>query len=136
MVDKMFLSWELRDMWKRNYTPARILKAAKSMSTSIEDPEIRDLIHNLKEEHIIVEMAVLHHGMGDKFPLDNCKFYGKYKPNGNITFHLSIVWAFMFQCLTFFFAEAYQPRRGADISHLLPDNFGELWIRVYTRDSE
>lgn len=91
MVDKMFLSWELRDMWKRNYTPARILKAAKSMSTSIEDPEIRDLIHNLKEEHIIVEMAVLHHGMGDKFPLDNCKFYGKYKPNGNITFHMSIV---------------------------------------------
>ncbi|GJJ07932.1 hypothetical protein Clacol_002139 [Clathrus columnatus] len=105
LVDKMFLPWEFKKTWASQYTPARILETAKSMCDTV-DHEIQELIRDLREEHIIVNVTVLHHGMGDKFPLDNCKFYGKYDPDN-----------------------AYPPRREADISHLLPDNFGELLIR-------
>lgn len=65
------------------FTPARIVEAARNLDTpDFSNPGVKELIDELKEEHVIVEMSALHYGMGDKFPLDNCKFYGKYSPNG------------------------------------------------------
>lgn len=110
MVDKMYQPWESRQTCVEFFTPARILEAARALPA--ETLEIEELIRTLKEEHIIVDVTAIHYGMGQKFPLENCMFYGKYEPN-----------------------KAYPPRR-ADISHLLPNNFGELLIRVYTRDSD
>ncbi|KAF8582015.1 HD-domain/PDEase-like protein [Ramaria rubella] len=111
IVDKKFLPWESRELWRKRFTPENIVAAAKRLDSPAQDPEVRERIADLKEEHVIVDLAALHHGMGDKFPLDNCKFYGKYTPN-----------------------KAYPPRR-EDISHLLPKEFGEVWNRVFTRDS-
>ena len=51
-------------------------------------PDVRTRIAQLTEAHIIVDMAELHHGMGPKFPLDNCKFYGKYEPDSEPTLFL------------------------------------------------
>lgn len=79
MVDKMYQPWESRQTCVEYFTPARILNAARALP--VESPDIEELIRNLKEEHIIVDVAAIHYGMGEKFPLENCMFYGKYEPN-------------------------------------------------------
>ena len=61
------------------------MEAARNLNTpDFSKPEVKQLIAELTAEHVIVEMSALHHGMGDKFPLDNCKFYGKYSPDGGL----------------------------------------------------
>lgn len=86
LVDKEFLRWENRDIWKERFTPEKIVEAAKQLED--QDPGARKLIEELTKDHVIVDMAALHHGMGNRFPLDTCKFYGKYSPNGA---HASLV---------------------------------------------
>jgi deoxynucleoside triphosphate triphosphohydrolase SAMHD1 len=87
LVDKEFRPWESRDIWRKYFTPERIVEAAKRLDPSeYRDPGVKKRIAELTVEHVIVDISALHHGMGDQFPLDNCKFYGKYNPNG---MHLS-----------------------------------------------
>ncbi|KAF8518890.1 hypothetical protein JB92DRAFT_3087920 [Gautieria morchelliformis] len=112
LVDKAFISWDDRHLWSHDFTPESIVEAAKNLKVpDVDGTDVQQRISELTVEHVIVEMSELHHGMGDKFPLDNCKFYGKYSPD-----------------------KAHSPKR-EDISHLLPSGFGEVWNRVFTRDS-
>ncbi|KAF8522437.1 hypothetical protein BU17DRAFT_64366 [Hysterangium stoloniferum] len=122
LVDKTFLAWESRNKWRSQYTPECIVETAKTLrGPEIDEPGVEQLIKELKKDHIVVDVTELHHGMGDKYPLENCKFYGKYSPG--IHAQRGII-------------EAFPPRREADISYLLPREFGEVLIRVFTRDSK
>jgi hypothetical protein len=82
LIDKTFLPWDNHELWKERFTSERIVDAAKNLdSPELQDPEVQQRVAELTEDHVIVDMTALHHGMGDKFPLDNCKFYGKYSPD-------------------------------------------------------
>lgn len=65
------------------------METAKSLDfAEFNNPSVRERTLELTEDHVIVEMSALHHGMGDKFPLDNCKFYGKYNRDGTFWLRL------------------------------------------------
>jgi deoxynucleoside triphosphate triphosphohydrolase SAMHD1 len=86
LVDKAFISWDDRHLWSQRLTPESIVEAAKNLKVpEVDGTDVQQRISELTVEHVIVEMSGLHHGMGDKFPLDNCKFYGKYSPNSMIS---------------------------------------------------
>ncbi|KZT13237.1 HD-domain/PDEase-like protein [Laetiporus sulphureus 93-53] len=68
-------------------------------------------VQDLQLDHVIVDFSKMHYGMQDKNPLDSVKFYSKRHPN---------------KC------QSAQP---GDISLLMPAVFGEVLVRIYTRDS-
>ncbi|KIJ33206.1 hypothetical protein M422DRAFT_35579 [Sphaerobolus stellatus SS14] len=112
LVDKTLLPWEKRRLWEEKFTAARIVEIAKNLDIpEFNEPDVQALVTELKPDHFIVDLSTLHHGMGDQFPLDNCMFYGKYNPN-----------------------EAFPARKREDLSHSLPNSFGEFWNRIYARD--
>ena len=71
----------------------------------------------------------MHYGMKNKNPLHFVKFYPKTRPNG------------MFYCIQCFLntisnqylLECFHVQRG-DLSLLMPEQFGEVLLRVYTKD--
>ena len=102
------------------------------------DPEIDDEddeitledISDLTPDKVIVTFSTMHYGMKDKNPLDFVKFYSKNRPNGmsyygwiipnniNISNH---------------YLECRHAKRG-DLSLLMPKEFAEVLLRVYTKD--
>jgi len=65
----------------------------------------------LSENDIIVEKLRINYAMKDQNPVDHIKFYSKYNGNESFTIEKSVV------------------------SHLVPDQFEETVVRVYTRDT-
>lgn len=68
--------------------------------------------------------------MKDKNPIDSVKFYGKHKPDG------------MVQCLLLYHEDlndvvchidSFNAQEG-DFSTLMPSVFGEILLRVYTKE--
>jgi len=70
----------------------------------------------------------MHYGMKDKNPLDFVKFYPKTRPNGMLCCIQSVLNTIFNQQL-----ECFHAQRG-DLSLLMPKQFGEVLLRVYTKD--
>ncbi|KAI0285127.1 hypothetical protein BGY98DRAFT_947337 [Russula aff. rugulosa BPL654] len=124
-VDYKVFDWEHRELLEENVTPAGIVAAAKKeSSTRVKlptpgvDPEIDNEeniitpedIRDLTPDKVIVTFSTMHYGMKDKNPLEFVKFYPKTRPN-----------------------ECFRAQRG-DLSLLMPNKFGEVLLRVYTKD--
>lgn len=72
--------------FKSRITPEVIVEVAKKKflsqpSLSGAGPNPED-VANLKPEHVIVDINVIHHGMKENNPLDFIRFYSKRKANG------------------------------------------------------
>ncbi|KAF8505416.1 HD-domain/PDEase-like protein [Russula emetica] len=124
-VDYKVFDWEHRELLEENVTAAGIVAAAKKeSSTRVRrpapgvDPEIDNEenvitpedIRDLTPDKVIVTFSTMHYGMKDKNPLKFVKFYPKTRPN-----------------------ECFHVQRG-DLSLLMPNQFGEVLLRVYTKD--
>ncbi|KAI0303038.1 hypothetical protein BC826DRAFT_982978 [Russula brevipes] len=124
-VDYKVFDWEHRELLEDIITAAGIVKAAKQEASarvgqraSGLDPEIDDEddvitpddISGLTPDQVIVTFSTMHYGMKDKNPLNSVKFYPKNRPN-----------------------ECYYVQRG-DLSLLMPNQFAEILLRVYTKD--
>lgn len=124
-VDYKVFDWEHRELLQENVTAAGIVAAAKKESSELVrrpapgvDPEIDNEeniityedIRDLTPDKVIVTFSTMHYGMKDKNPLAFVKFYPKTRPN-----------------------ECFHAQRG-DLSLLMPNHFGEVLLRVYTKD--
>jgi len=123
-VDYKAFGWEYRELCRKHITPEHIVAAAKSLPpTSSSEAEIVDsleaetvdslkagTVDSLEAKHVIVDFSPMHYGMEERNPLDFIRFYSKQKPD---------------QC-----AQAGP----GDLSILMPAVFGEVLLRVYTRD--
>ncbi|OCH87676.1 HD-domain/PDEase-like protein [Obba rivulosa] len=114
-VDFKVFPWDYKESCKSWFTPERIVTAAKAVAASRvgsgeETVDPAD-VEALSPEHVIVDMSKMHYGMEDRNPLDFVKFYSKHHP------------------------DTCQQAELADISLLMPAAFGEVLLRIYTRDS-
>ncbi|KAF8485125.1 HD-domain/PDEase-like protein [Russula ochroleuca] len=123
-VEYKVFDWEHRELLEENITAAGIVAATKAeFSARVGqpapgiDPEINEDdvitaedIEDLTPDKVIVTFSTMHYGMKDKNPLDFVKFYPKSRPN-----------------------ECSHARRG-DLSLLMPKQFGEVLLRVFTKD--
>ncbi|EPQ59809.1 HD-domain/PDEase-like protein [Gloeophyllum trabeum ATCC 11539] len=123
-VDYKVFEWAYKDICEQHITPEKIVEAAKNLTNSpstprphsdvdIADSPRRDAPFELDEltpGQVIVDLTKMHYGMKDKNPLDSIKFYSKNNPG---------------RC------ETAGP---GDVSLLMPSVFGEVLLRVYTKD--
>lgn len=86
-------------------------------------------IRDLTPDKVIVTFSKMHYGMKDKNPLDFVKFYPKTRPNGMLYCIQGFLDIIFNQCLL----ECFHAQRG-DLSLLEPKQFGEVLLRVYTKD--
>ncbi|TDL18439.1 HD-domain/PDEase-like protein [Rickenella mellea] len=114
LVDYQVIGWEYRKLLRDLVTPSRIVAAAKDLELtsggSPTTPVDEDIIDTLTKEHVIVDIATMHYGMGEKNPMDFVRFYSKVNIN-----------------------QAAKAGRG-DVSQLMPKCFGEVLLRIFTRD--
>jgi hypothetical protein len=143
-VDYKVFDWEHRELLEENVTPAGIVAAAKKeSSTRVKlptpgvDPEIDNEeniitpedIRDLTPDKVVVTFSTMHYGMKDKNPLEFVKFYPKTRPNGM----LYCIQSFLNNISNKYLLECFRAQRG-DLSLLMPNKFGEVLLRVYTKD--
>ncbi|CCM00278.1 uncharacterized protein FIBRA_02308 [Fibroporia radiculosa] len=108
-VDYKVFPWSRKDICEEYFTPEKIVQAA--LADNGDDPDAFE--HGeLTADHVIVDLAKMHYGMKDKNPLDYVKFYSKQHPNTSERANLD------------------------DISLLMPSVFGEVLLRIYTKEKE
>ena len=143
-VDYKVFDWEHRELLEENVTAAGIVAAAKKESSTCirwpapeVDPEIGDEeniiapedIRDLTPDKVIVTFSTMHYGMKNKNPLHFVKFYPKTRPNGTLYY----VQSFLNTISNQYLLECFRAQRG-DLSLLMPRQFGEVLLRVYTKD--
>ncbi|KAI0368467.1 HD-domain/PDEase-like protein [Pilatotrama ljubarskyi] len=121
-VDFKVFPWHCKDGLRETFTPQsvvnafkRLYKGRKTLKHVSADISELDLVKEedanaLGPEHVIIEVTARHHGMGNLNPLGFVKFYSKHNPNKGV--------------------EANPD----DVSVTLPSSFGEIMLRVYTRE--
>jgi hypothetical protein len=130
MVDYKVFGWEYRDLCRQHITPERIADAVRALAQprtparGASSSRQRDV---LSAEDIIVDLSPMHYGMQEKNPMEFIFFYSKYKPNGEL------VGVDLYTAEITASSECSPPGPG-DISLLMPASFGEVLLRVYTRD--
>ncbi|KAI0706868.1 hypothetical protein C8T65DRAFT_740425 [Cerioporus squamosus] len=120
-VDYKVFEWELKKQIKATFTAESVVKAfkdlyAKRASLGLEQKDGLDHVKpedaaDLRSEHVIIDLTERHHGMKNENPLDYMKFYSKHNPNRGVHANED------------------------DISVTLPRSFGELMLKVYTREA-
>ncbi|KAJ7595061.1 hypothetical protein C8J56DRAFT_456033 [Mycena floridula] len=90
-VHTMRVPWEFKAKLQDAVTPRAIFDAiidGKLFPDNLKDAREKDkqvLVTDLHPDHIIVDITRLHHGMGNRCPLDFFKWYSKAKPNACLT---------------------------------------------------
>ncbi|PCH41716.1 hypothetical protein WOLCODRAFT_71312 [Wolfiporia cocos MD-104 SS10] len=107
-VDYKVFSYTQYDYLGTHFTPERIVQAAQADGLDDVDPQLAE---ELDAKHVIVDLSRLHYGMREKNPLDSVSFYSKHNRN--------------------FCGLANRE----DLTLLLPSEFEEVLLRIYTRDS-
>jgi hypothetical protein len=90
-VDYKIVGWQYRDIIQEYITPERIVSAAKAWAASADSGDSKAEL--LTPGDVIVHLAMMHHGMKDKNPMDSVLFYSKYNINRTFTrlLHASLV---------------------------------------------
>ncbi|KAF9651040.1 HD-domain/PDEase-like protein [Thelephora ganbajun] len=107
-VDYKVFTWDWKGHLRKFFNPEAIVSAARLHKP--ENDEERVALEELSNHHVIIDEVVLHYGMGNGNPVDSIRFYSKRKPQ-----------------------ECSKAEPG-DISSLMPATFGEVLLRIYTRD--
>ncbi|TFK53350.1 HD-domain/PDEase-like protein [Heliocybe sulcata] len=106
-VDFKNFEWAYLGLCREYITPQRIVEAAMKIAAS---RTATDAISELSAKDVIVDVCPMHYGMKDKNPLDFIRFYSKSNPD---------------------ICENAGP---GDMSQLMPEVFGEVLLRIYTKD--
>ncbi|EIW62271.1 HD-domain/PDEase-like protein [Trametes versicolor FP-101664 SS1] len=120
-VDFKVFPWHCKKSLADTFTPDSVVAAFKKLygqrgelkheSSDISELEhVEEYANELSPDHVIIEVTGRHHGMGNLNPLGFVKFYSKHNPNKGV--------------------EANPD----DVSVTLPGAFGEIMLRVYTRE--
>jgi HD superfamily phosphohydrolase len=106
-VDYKIMDWDDKEFCQAHITPEAIVHAAKN--ANLEGVE-ESLIAELTVDHVIVDISKMHYGRGVDNPIYQVKFYSKHEPN------------------------VCRRAESGDVSLLMPEKFGELLLRVYTKE--
>lgn len=79
-VDYKVFPWGWKGHLRKFFNPETIVAAA--MLHNPRNDEERALLDELSAQHVIIDEAVLHYGMGNCNPIDKIRFYSKRKPHG------------------------------------------------------
>lgn len=85
MVDNKTFEWAHQELCQKQFTPARIVEAAKEEFAKSSEGELCSKtldVTELSPDDVIVDFCKLHYGKKDANPLDTIKFYSKRSPNG------------------------------------------------------
>ncbi|KAI8984880.1 HD-domain/PDEase-like protein [Trametes punicea] len=118
-VDFKVFPWHCMAKLKEVFTPESVVNGFKKLyRLKHASPELKKLMEVNEEdanalgpEHVIIDLTARHHGMQDLNPLDYVKFYSKHNPNKGVKANPD------------------------DVSVTLPSAFGEIMLRVYTREA-
>lgn len=98
-VDYKVVEWELLGIFKKFITPERIAEASRAFPQIVDasQPTLEEAAHiendqidmntfhgtgpldePLQADDIVIDFSVMHHGMKEKNPMDNVKFYSKH----------------------------------------------------------
>ncbi|RPD54394.1 HD-domain/PDEase-like protein [Lentinus tigrinus ALCF2SS1-7] len=121
-VDYKIFEWEHKAQIKTMFTAESVVKAFKELyanrASLVPSEQKEGLDHvepedaaDLRPDHVIIDLTERHHGMKNDNPLNYMKFYSKHNPNRGVHANED------------------------DISVTLPRSFGELMLRVYTREA-
>ncbi|KAI0759750.1 hypothetical protein BD413DRAFT_270194 [Trametes elegans] len=124
-VDFKVFPWHCKSKLQETFTPESVVQAVKDLyadwKTAHKGAAVAEAgdfagvreedVEALGAKDVIIEVTGRHHGMGNKNPLDFVKFYSKHNPNRGV------------------YANA------DDVSVTLPSAFGEMQLRVYTRQA-
>ncbi|KAF9053812.1 HD-domain/PDEase-like protein [Hymenopellis radicata] len=134
-VDYKLVKWDDKRLFEERVTSAEIVTMARedfrirsepgddvkmeaAASTEDENEHITRESHppldpsTLTEDDVLVSLAPMHYGMGNDNPLAKVKFYSKAKP------------------------DVARNAKPGDYSGLMPNEFGEYMLRVYTKQSK
>ncbi|ETW84707.1 hypothetical protein HETIRDRAFT_313664, partial [Heterobasidion irregulare TC 32-1] len=112
-VDYKVFEWGMHDLLQAEVTAAAIVREAKRLdaaAAAARAAQSKD-IAALQARDVIVSLSQMHHGMGEDNPLDSVKFYSKRN------------------------LDRSQHAGRGDLSILMPASFGEVLLRVYTKDT-
>lgn len=73
----------MKDICQQRITPQAIVATARRIVK--EDNELYELVHEMEEEHVIVDLSSMHYGMKEHNPLKFVKFYSKRKPKRELS---------------------------------------------------
>ena len=82
MVDYKVFAWEWKGHLRKFFSPEAIVSAAKLQLHTPENSGEWDALRELSTQHVIIDEAVLHYGMGNSNPIEKIRFYSKRKPHG------------------------------------------------------
>ncbi len=138
-VDYKVFEWELKKQIRATFTAESVVKAFKDLYANRASlaPEQKEGLDNVKPEdaaelraeHVIIDLTERHHGMKNENPLDYMKFYSKHNPNRKRFRSYQIHRTAHCNCSGGVHANE------DDISVTLPRSFGELMLKVYTREA-
>lgn len=106
-VDYKIMDWDDKEFCQAQITPEAIVHAAKN--ANLEGVE-QSLIAELTVDHVIVDVSKMHYGRGVANPIYQVKFYSKHEPN------------------------VCRRAESGDVSLLMPEKFGEVLLRIYTKE--
>ena len=79
-VDYKVFAWDWKGHLRKFFNPGAIVSAVKARKP--ENDEEQAALEELSTQHVIIDEAVLHYGMGNSNPIDKIRFYSKRKPQG------------------------------------------------------
>ncbi|KAG1740233.1 uncharacterized protein EDB91DRAFT_1133849 [Suillus paluster] len=106
-VDYKIIDWDDKEFCQAQITPETIVHAAKNVNLPGVE---QSLVAELTADDVIVDVSKMHYGRGVDNPIYQVKFYSKRDPN------------------------VCRRAESGDVSLLMPEKFGELLLRVYTRE--
>lgn len=106
-VDYKVIDWDDKEFCQEQITPKAIVHAAKNANLPGVE---QSLVAELTVDHVIVDVSKMHYGRGVDNPIYQVRFYSKHYPN------------------------VCRQAESADVSLLMPEKFGELLLRVYTKE--
>jgi len=79
-VDYKVFAWDWKGHLRKFFNPEAIVSAVKARKP--ENDEEQTALEELSTQHVIIDEAVLHYGMGNSNPIHKIRFYSKRKPQG------------------------------------------------------
>ncbi|KAJ7476897.1 hypothetical protein B0H11DRAFT_2031118 [Mycena galericulata] len=108
-VDQRIVEWERADLFKKHITSERIVAEAKNLAKK-EGSSID--LDKLTPDMVIVDHSTMHYGMKEHNPLDYVRFYSKRN------------------------FDTSAPAQKGDYSMLMPENFIEVNLTIFTKQPE
>ncbi|KZS90930.1 HD-domain/PDEase-like protein, partial [Sistotremastrum niveocremeum HHB9708] len=112
-VDQVYIPWAAGKRWEKELTAEKIFQQYQALDATCNKED--DDVHTHEDEALKVEDILIHHGplhwgRGSNNPIQNVRFYSKRNAHEALLAKTELV------------------------THVLPKRFGEIQVRIYTKN--